>query len=144
EPYVAKGVQQGLFVKWIAQSNYNILQTGFIIFGQKMVEDRDLAERWLTAYLKGTRAYLDAFGPKRINRDEAVSIMTKYTVDKDPKLYDIMEMPYFDPNGVPDKKSMDAVYKWFVAQGLYKGKTTFDDLLDLSFVNNAAQKLGKQ
>lgn len=55
-----------------------------------------------------------------------------------------MEMPYLDPNGVPDKKSMDAQYKSFVEKGLYKGKTTFDDMLDLSYGDYASQRLGKQ
>jgi len=34
--------------------------------------------------------------------------------------------------------------KWTVDMGLYKGKATFDDLVDLSLVEYAAQEVGKR
>jgi NitT/TauT family transport system substrate-binding protein len=145
DPFIARGVQKGFSVKWIPNSKYfgGKTQTAVIIFGPKVAKNRDLARRWMIAYIKGIRTYLDAI-EKKAGRDEVVKILTKYTRVKDPKLYDVMEMPYLDPNGLPDKKSMDAQYKWFVDNGVYKGKRTFDDILDLSFVEYALKKLGKR
>ncbi len=60
------------------------------------------------------------------------------------RLLAIMEMPYVDPNGMPDMKSVQAQYEWWVAKGFYKGQKTFNDMTDLSFVEYATQKLGKQ
>lgn len=146
EPYIVRGVQQGLSVKWIPQQKYfnGRSQSAFMVFGPQLAKDKDLGQRWMIAYLKGVRAYMDAFGEKKVGRDEIVTILTKYTGEKDANLYNVMEMPYFDLNGIPDRKSSDAVYKYFIDSGEYKGKTTLDNLFDLSLVENAVQKLGKR
>ncbi len=145
EPYVATGIQQGFATKWIPNSQYfnGRTETATIIFGPTILKDQDLGRRFMIAYLKGVRDYNKAFTTKE-GRDGVIGILTKYSTIKDPKLYDVMEMPYLDPNGTPDKPSMDAQYKWFVSKGLYTGKRTFDDITDLSYVNYAAQQLGKQ
>lgn len=145
EPYIATGTQQGFSVKWIPNSQLfdGRVETATIIFGAALLKDQDLARRFMIAYLKGVRDYIKAFTLKE-GRDQAVSILAKYSTIKDTKLYDVMEMPYLDLNGTPDKKSMDAQYKWFVDKGLYTGKKTFADITDLSYAEYAAQQLGKQ
>lgn len=55
-----------------------------------------------------------------------------------------MEFSYQDPNGGLDPKSIDLQYNWYVKEGLYTGKKTFNDVIDLSFVEYALEKLGKQ
>ncbi len=145
EPFIARGIQEGFSVKWIPNSKFfdGKTQTATIIYGPALLKDRDLAQRWMVAYLKGVRDYLKAFTTKE-GRDEVVNILVKYSTVKDPKLYDVMEMPYLDPNGGPDKKSMESQFKWFVDKGLYAGKKTFADIVDLSYAEYATQKLGKQ
>jgi len=146
EPYIATGVQQGVSVKWIPKFKYypsGKYQGSFFAFGPQLIKNKDVAQRWMLGYLKGVRAYLDAFS-KKTGRDEVISILAKYTPIKDPKLYDLMELPYLDPNGLPDKPSMDIELQWYLDQGLYKGKTTFDAITDLSYAEYASQKLGRQ
>jgi len=145
EPFIARGVQEGFSVKWIPAYKFfgGRAQSAFIVFGPQLAKNKELGQRFMTAYLKGVRTYLDAF-EKKIGRDEVIRILAKQTDVKDPKLYDVMEMNYIEPNGVPDKKSMDAMYKWFVDSGEYKGKLTFADFTDLSMVDYAAQQLGKR
>ncbi|MDP2726377.1 MAG: ABC transporter substrate-binding protein [Dehalococcoidia bacterium] len=144
DPFIARGVQEGFSAKWLPASKYfgGKVQSGFIIFGAKMAKDKDLGQRWMLAYLKGVRASLDAFS-KREGRSEVVSILAKYTALKDPKLYDVMEMPYLDPDAALDSASVDLQHKWIMDQGIYTGKKTFEDLMDLSFAEYAAKKLGK-
>lgn len=145
EPYIARGVQEGYSIKWIPNSQLygGRVQIGNIVFGSLLLKDQDLGRRWMVAYLKGVRDYLKAF-TTREGREEVVNILVKYTPIKDPKLYDLMEMPYLDPNGLTDKPSSDVQYKWYVDKGLYTGKKTFDDILDRSFAEYATQKLGRQ
>jgi len=107
------------------------------------LKDQELARRWMTGYLKGVRDYLKAFEAKQ-GRDDVVNILVKYSTVKDPKLYDVMELPYLDPNGQMDRSSVDAQYKWFVEKGLYTGKKTLGDVIDLSHVDYAVQRLGRQ
>ncbi|MDP2728423.1 MAG: ABC transporter substrate-binding protein [Dehalococcoidia bacterium] len=145
EPFIATGLQAGFAVKWIPNSQYfdGKVETSVVIFGSTLLKDPDLARRWMIAYLKGNRDYTKAFTAKD-GRQEIMDIIMKYTTVKDPKLFDIMEMPYQDPNGQLDRKSMDAQYKWYTDTGLYTGKTTLDKLMDFSYLDYAVQKLGKQ
>ncbi len=145
EPWIVRGVQEGLFVKWIPNSSYfgGNLSIGNIIYGSALLKDQDLGRRWMTAYLKGVRDYAKAFTTKE-GRSDVVSSMVKYSTVKDVKLYDLMEMSYLNPNGLSDRKSMDAQFKWYVDKGLYSGKKTMSDIVDTSFVEYAEAKLGKQ
>ena len=145
EPFIATGIQQGFAVKWIPNSRFydGKVETSNVVFGSALLKDQDLARRWMIAYLKGNRDYTKAFTTKE-GRDEMINIIVKYTSVKDPKLYDLMEMPYQDPNGLMDRKSMDAQFKWYVEKGLYTGKKTLDDIIDLSYVDYAVQRLGRQ
>lgn len=145
EPYIATGVQEGYSIKWIPNSQLygGKVQIGNVVYGPTMLKDQDLGRRWMVAYLKGIRDYLKAFSSGQ-GRDQVVASLVKYTPVKEAKLYDIMEMPYLDPNGLTDKPSSDVQYKWYVDKGLYTGKKTFDDILDRSFADYATQKLGKQ
>lgn len=145
EPFIATGIQQGFSVKWVPNSQYfsGKVETSVVVFGSALLKDQDLARRWMIAYLKGNRDYNKAFTTKD-GRQDMVDIIMKYTTVKDPKLFDLMEMPYQDPNGQIDRKSMDAQYEWYAGTGLYTGKTTLDQLIDLSYLDFAIQKLGKQ
>ncbi len=145
EPFIATGVQAGFAKKWVPNSQYfgGTVETSVVVFGSTLLKDPDLARRWMIAYLKGNRDYTKAFTSKD-GRQEIMDIIMKYTTVKDAKLFDIMEMPYQDPNGQLDRKSMDAQYKWYVDTNLYTGKTTLDKLFDFSYLDFAIQKLGKQ
>ncbi len=145
EPFIARGLQEGFSVKWIPNSQFfgGSTQLGTVVYGPPPLKNQDLGRRWMIAYLKGVRAYGKAFSSGE-GRQEAVQILVKYSVVKEPNLYNVMEMPYLDPNGLLHKKSMDAQYKWFVDKGLYTGKKTLDDILDQSFADFASQRLGKQ
>lgn len=144
EPTVTLAVQQGFAAKWLPVSPAfgGSVQTATIVFGSALLKDQELGRRWMVAYLKGIRDYVKAFTTKE-GRQEVIDILVKTQTVKDRTMHDIMEMPYLDPNGMPDGKSMDLQYKWFVEKGLYTGKRTFNDLMDRSFVDHAVQKLGK-
>jgi len=146
EPFIVRGVQGGFTIRWIPDYKYfgDRVEGAFIVFSPQLAKNRDVAQRWMIAYLKGVRVYLDAFGDKKVGRDEAVNTLAKYTTANDPKLFDFMRLTYIDPNGQPDKKSTDAIYKYFVDSGEYKGTKTMNDIMDLSFADYAVQKLGKQ
>jgi NitT/TauT family transport system substrate-binding protein len=92
----------------------------------------------MTAYLRGLRAYNDAFGPTHKGRAEVVQMLVKDTTVKDPQLYDQMRPPALDPNG-----TLDVDYLQFELN--YNKKSASIDLaklIDTSFQEYAAQQLG--
>lgn len=145
EPYTTQGIQQGLFVKWKPASSFfgGKVQTTAIVYSPGLASNRDLGQRWMVGYLKGIRYYLKALTTGE-GWDEVVAILTRYTPVKDPALYKLMELPYLDPNGGLDTKSLDAQHRFFVESGSYTGKKSFDDAIDTSFAEYAVQKLGRQ
>ncbi len=145
EPILTAVVRQGTAVKWIPTSSAfgGKKQETMLIFGPSIAKDQDLGRRFMIAYLKGVRDYLKAFTTKE-GRQEAVNSLIKYTAGKDAALYDVMEMPYINPNGVLDMKSIEPQQKWLAEKGLYTGKKTVADLADPSAVEYAVQRLGRQ
>ncbi len=145
EPFVSIAVQQGVAVRWRPDYQYfdGNSQSTFVIFGPELLKDKDVARRWMIAYLKGARVFLDAF-EKNIGREEVINILINQTTVKDRKMYDLMGIAYPEPNGNLDRKSLGKQYKWYVDNGIYTGKLTFDDLVDPSFAEYATQQLGKR
>lgn len=145
EPNVTAAVQKGFAVKWQPFSQFfnGKAQTGIAVFGPSLLKDQDVGRRWMLGYLKGSRYYLEAMKSKAA-RDEIVKVLIENTPVKDPAIYETMEWPFVDPNGLPDKNSIEAQYKYWVDTGFYKGKTTFDKITDLSMLEWAVQKMGKQ
>ncbi len=145
EPSTTSAVQQGFAVRWTPDYQHfgGKLQSGFVAFGPELAKNKELGQRWAIAYLKGARAYLDAF-EKKTDRDEIIKILGKYTSLQDPKMFDVIGLPYLDPNGQMDLRSVGLQYAWYAQRGLYTGKTTFESLMDLSLVDYAAQQLGKR
>ena len=145
EPQISDILQKGLADKWIPISQYygGKVQTGVIIFGPNMLKDQDLARRWMTGYVKGAREYLKA-AASRDGRADAVNALTNHTPLKDPKAYETMELPTIDINGQPDKQNIDTQYKYWVEGGFYKGQTTIEKITDLSYLDYAIQRIGRQ
>lgn len=145
EPILAQGLQQGLFVKWKPYSGFfgGRMQTTVLVAGSSFTKDQDVARRWMVAYLKGARDYLKAFTTKE-GRQQVVDTLIKYTAVKDSKLYDLIEPSYIDPNGSVVISTLEVAHKFYVDTGAYAGRKSFMDILDLSYAEYAAQKLGKQ
>jgi len=106
EPLLTKGVLEGR-VK-ILVPVVNIVpgdNIGMMFFGKQFVDKRDLATRWLMAYVEGVR-----FAQSPQNRDEVIRIVAKYTKVEVPVLETIYDKritwPQVDPNGRVDAAKM--------------------------------------
>lgn len=145
EPTITQAVAQGFAVKWVPISSYFSGQapTTSVIYGPSLLKDRDLGQRWMTAYLKGNRDYLKALTTKQ-GWAEMVQAVIKYTTVKDPQLYEVMELAYMDPNGAIAKEGTESQYKWWVENGFYSGQKSLADITDASFAEYASRILGKQ
>lgn len=143
EPYISAGVKDGIYGVWKSQQEvYPGQQKAMVMYSPKFAQSQpDAAKRFMVAYLKGIRAYNDAF-VKNKNRDEIVDIMVKYTAVKDRALYSTMKPPGLDPNGKVSLKSLQDDEDWYVSQGYTTAKVELDKLFDGQYVDYAIQKLG--
>ena len=82
EPGLTAGLSQGLFVAWKnAYDLYPQQQVAVLLYAPAFAADRDLAQRFTTAYLRGVRDYNDAFRQQK-DLDAILDILTQYTHDQ--------------------------------------------------------------
>jgi NitT/TauT family transport system substrate-binding protein len=147
EPYATKAIEQGIGTKllWIDDYRPNDIG-GVLMYSEQFIKERPpVARNFMVAYLKALRYYLTAFqGKDAALKNEVTNILTQYTTVKEPELYAKMRVPGFDANGRVNVTSLKNLFADFVAIGYIQNpeKIKVENLVDNSFVDFAAQKLG--
>jgi NitT/TauT family transport system substrate-binding protein len=147
EPYATKAIEQGMGTKlvWIDDFRPNDIG-GVLMYGEQFIKERpQVAKNFMVAYLKALRFYLNAFqGKDAAQKNDVISILTQHTAVKEADLYQRMRVPGFDVNGRVNTSSLKNLYNDFVAIGYIQNpeKIKPENLVDNSFVDYAAQKLG--
>ncbi len=117
-------------------------QTAVILFSEKLAKQKDIAVRFMKAYLQGARFYNDAFDKNDpAKRKEAVEILSKAT-KLDAALIQRLVLPGIDPNGAVNVKSLDAAQQYFVAKGSQTKALDMSKVVDASFAEDAVKQLG--
>ncbi|MBI4319570.1 MAG: ABC transporter substrate-binding protein [Chloroflexi bacterium] len=148
EPFSTQAQEQGLAVNWkyAHPDFYPDHQTSVMLYAPQFMERQpEAARRFLIAYIRGIRDYLDAFD-KGVNKDEVIRIMTKYTNVKDVALYNKMKVPGFDRNGYILTQHLKDDQDFFVSQGLINAseKANIDKLVNYSYLEYALGIVGKE
>jgi NitT/TauT family transport system substrate-binding protein len=142
EPGVAAAVESGIGVRF---RGFDDVLTPFTLGGmaysEQFAAQTDLARRFMVAYVRGVRAYLDAF-TRNQGRAEAVAVLARQTALKDPAAYDRVVMPWIHPDGEFGLNGFDYVQAYFVRHGLVPRAVDLTQLVDNSFSRYAAQTLG--
>ncbi|MBI4321155.1 MAG: ABC transporter substrate-binding protein [Chloroflexi bacterium] len=148
EPLATQGAERGLFVNWktVHPDFYPNHQVGVLMYGPQFIERQpEAAKRFMVAYIKGIRAYLDGFD-KNVGLDEIIKILTAYTPLKDASVYRKVRGPGFDRNGYIFTQHLIDDQDFFVSQGIMKPEERADmkKLIDDSYVEYALSILGKE
>jgi NitT/TauT family transport system substrate-binding protein len=146
EPFITLATARKVAVRWKGVEDFLPFtgQNGVIIYGQKFAEEQpEVAKRWMVAYLKGVRAYLDAV-TKGTDRDGINAILAKYTAVKDVALLAKMAPTGFDPNGRMEIKSLESDQDWFLKLGLQPARADLAKVIDYRYVDAAVSRLGKR
>lgn len=146
EPFQTQAVERGVAVLWEPGYHHRytggVTQGAVVVYSEAFVKNVDVGRRFMVAYLKGVRDYIDAF-VKGKNKVEVVSVLVKNTTMKDPAMYDKVNMTYINPNGRVDIQSMKMTLDYFKKMGYYTGKLGIEDIIDNQFADYAVSKLGK-
>ena len=121
-------------------------QTAVTFYGEAFVAKKpEQAKKFMQALLRGFRFYADALkgghlaGP---NAEEAIAILTEYSVIKDPAIYRAITSHAVDPDGGVDMASLVKDWQFFKDTGQIDGSVTVQKVVDMSFVQQAVQALG--
>ena len=146
EPFITLATARNVAVRWKGMEDFLPFsgQNGVIIYSQKFAEEQgEAAKRWMVAYLKGTRAYLDAVA-SGVDRDGINAILAKHTAVKDVSLLRRIAPTGFDPNGRLEIKSLEADQDWFLKLGLQQGRADLGRVIDYQYLDYAVSRLGKR
>jgi ABC-type nitrate/sulfonate/bicarbonate transport system substrate-binding protein len=146
EPFITFATARNVGIRWKGMEDFLPFtgQNGVIIYSQKFAQEQpEAAKRWMAAYLKGTRAYLDSV-TNGTDRDGINAILAKYTAVKDLALLAKMAPTGFDPNGRMEIKSLEADQDWFLKLGLQQGRADLGKVIDYQYVDDAVARLGKR
>jgi ABC-type nitrate/sulfonate/bicarbonate transport system substrate-binding protein len=143
EPFVAQGMSQGILDPWKDPAEYDPhAQTAFLIYGTSIINQPEIADRFMIAYIKALRDYNDAF-VKGINKAEIITMLAETSVVKEEALYEQMFPVGLNPDGYVREKGVELDLEWYQDRGLLKGELTLADVLDNQYVDRALQVLGK-
>ncbi|MDP2661985.1 MAG: ABC transporter substrate-binding protein [Dehalococcoidia bacterium] len=145
EPAINTAVEQGLAVRWAPGATSSIYggeyQAAELDYSEQFSKNSDAARRFMVGYVKGLRDYNDAVA-KGLNKASMVSILAKFTAQKDPALYDKMLMPYLNPDGKIHMPSVGMDFDYFKQMGYYTGNLTLQGIVDTQITDHAVQQLG--
>jgi len=147
DPFATKMVEEGVAVKLATVDRFypNAQQT-VLIYGSRFIKDwPDVAQRFMNAYVRGIRAYVDGLADGRIagqNADQVIASLIKHGREKDAALLRKIVPVWIDPNGQLYVASVEKDFQFLAAKGFIKGPVTPAELIDNTFVAAANKKLG--
>jgi NitT/TauT family transport system substrate-binding protein len=117
-------------------------QAAVVMYGPQFIQTQpDAARRLMVAYLRGVRAYNDAF-VKKIERDAIVDILVRRTTLTDRSLYDQIGFPALNPNGGVLADDLAAQQEWYVENGYQTARIDIASAIDTQFSEYAVKQLG--
>lgn len=143
EPLITKGVSEGDIIRWKDATDFAPgAQIAIVLASPQFVnEKRDVAVRFMAAYLKGIRDYYDAF-VKGEGLEEILPIMTEYSSLKEVDVYRQMHPPGLNPNGYVIVPGIQSDLDWYRDQGYFEGEIDLDRVIDHSLIDDALAVIG--
>ena len=148
EPTMTLEIEQGAAVRIVGNdTTYPDQQTAVVFYSERFARDRrELAERFMRAYLRGIRLYSDALKDGRLAgpaAGEIIPILAKYTSIKDEAMLRRIIPSAVNPNGEVNIAGLRHDLAFFRELGLIESKdVSADGVVDGSFVKAAVGKLG--
>jgi NitT/TauT family transport system substrate-binding protein len=146
EPMATQAIRTGVGVPISDGTLYPDQQVAVLLYGSDLItKRRDVAERFMIAYVQASRVYNDATRGGRFDgpgADAVIDLIIKHTALKDREVFKDMIPNGISPDGDVNRTSLATDLAFFVSEGLIEKPVTVDDVLDMSFVDKAKKKLG--
>ncbi len=120
--------------------------SGVVLFGDNFATRRkDVADRFMRAYIRGIRYYNDALEDGRLageKGEEVARILVERTAIDDIELARGMRQIGVHPDGELRRESLENDLEFFRSRGLIEDELSLDDIIDTSFTQAAVAELG--
>ena len=146
EPSATQAMRSGTAVHFdYGQDFYPNQQTAVVLYGPSMLKSRDLAQRFMNAYVRACRAYNDALIDGRVAGkagDEIIDIRIESTPIKDRGVLRAMTAHGVNPDGAVGLESLKRDFEVFRTLGKIQRDVRVEDIVDNSYATAAAERLG--
>lgn len=133
EPFMAQAERAGVARRYPVAGEVKALDriqvAVFMYSGKFIAGRRDVARRWMNAYVKGLRFAHE----KGLRSDEVIAIVTKH-VRATAEDIRASWPPYLPPDGRPDVPSLATQQEWYAQMGMVHKKVPVEQVVDLSFL----------
>ena len=144
EPFVTKSLQTGdtqviggELLEFVPGGRMSVTP---LVYSEGMRQKKKIADAFMRTYMRGVRAYNDAF-VKSVRKDEVIAIIAKRT-QVDEKLVRDSFLPGLDPDQRVNIDALNAVEKFYAEQGSIRNVIDASKIVDLSFADAALSVLG--
>jgi NitT/TauT family transport system substrate-binding protein len=146
EPFATDAIKNGYAVKVMGNDVFDPnQQISTLMYGGTFTKQhRDLALKFMRAYLRGVRYYNDALAGGRIagaNADTVIKILAQES-KMEPAILRSIVPTGANPDGRLNVQSLRDDLAYFRQQGLIEGSVSADGIVDGSFVAAAVRDLG--
>jgi NitT/TauT family transport system substrate-binding protein len=146
EPQATVAVNAGYGVRFMDTNEfYPHQQISVIFYSDKFARERkDVADRFMRAWLRGVRTYNDALKDGKIagaGADEVVATMAK-SFNMSPALVREMYSQAVEVTGGVNAVGIQKDLDFFLKQGWVNGQIKASDVIDMSFAQKASAGLG--
>jgi NitT/TauT family transport system substrate-binding protein len=113
-----------------------------LAYSEGFAKKKELAQRFMTAYVRGVRAYLDmTFFGSPADKERVIDLLSKY-LDQDKAIIRDTVFPGLDPNQKISVNYLNALQDFYFEQGSLPKKIDLSRLIDASFAEAAVKELG--
>lgn len=143
EPNVSRILSEGYGKVILPVGDAMEYQTSAIFYSPAFTKDKELAVKFMTAYIKSVNYYSAAVLQKEkgANYKEVIDIITKYT--QTPAADVEKGLPYIDPNGELLAADIQTQLDWYYKQGMIEKPLEAKQVVDMSFWSEGMKKAGK-
>jgi NitT/TauT family transport system substrate-binding protein len=148
EPNATIAEQDGYAVRVMGNDQIypNQQLTVLMYAGSFIANRRDVAQKFMNAYLRGVRFYNDALVGGHLRgrtANDVIAVISDVLNNKDTGIFRAMTASAVDPNGRVNVASLKEDFTFFKAQGLLNDpNVSVDAAVDLSFADAAVKTLG--
>ena len=146
EPTATEMETRGLAVRAIGDDRIHPNhQISTVLYSAQFAGRKELATRFMRAYLRGLRDYNDAIENAHLvgaKGEAIIAILTEYSTIKDADVYRRMSVNACDPDGRLDLPSMRYDLDVFRKEGLIEANVAVEDAIDGSFARDVVAELG--
>jgi NitT/TauT family transport system substrate-binding protein len=143
EPLLTSALNAGVFSVYKRTDEfYPDQQIAVILYAPHIVQQREIGDRFMLAYVKGLRDHYDAFTRGK-DKAEILDILSRNTTVKDLAILEQLSPVGLNPDGYINMRTFSDDVEWWINHNYVQGRIEPAQVVDNSFADYAVERLGR-